>query len=440
MSTRLVGQEMTSLWTRQRGADWPTFLGPRSDNSSTETGILTKWPADGPRIVWQRELGEGYGIGSTSRGRFYQADRLGNLARLSCLHAETGQLLWKFEYPTSYVDMYGYDGGPRCSPVIEDDRVYLFGVEGMLHCLDAASGEPRWKCNTARRFGVVQNFFGVGSTPILCGDLLICIVGGSPEQDQSLPRGQLDRVTPNGSAIVAFDKMTGQVRYKTGNDLAGYAAPILARIGQRQWCFAFCRQGLLAFEPERGTIDFHLPWRSKKLESVNASTPVVVGNEVFISETYGPGSCLLRVSPGQYDIVWQDQLRRREKAMQAHWNTPIYHQGHLYGCSGRNPPDAELRCVEWKTGQVKWSEYTGRRSSLLYVDGHFVCLDERGKLQLIKANPKRLEVVAETVLSDGSGRSLLRYPCWAAPILSHGLLYVRGRERLVCLELIPERG
>ena len=432
--------ELSNLWTRKKGADWPNFLGPRLNSTSTETGILTTWPADGPKIVWQRELGEGYGIGSISRGRLYQFDRVANRARLSCLHAETGQSLWEFDYPTDFADMYGYDGGPRCSPVIEGNRVYILAPrEGCTACA-ASDGQLIWKCDTGERFGVIQNFFGVGSTPVLSGELLICIVGGSPAEDQSIPRGQLDRITPNGSAVVAFDKLTGEVRYKIGKDLAGYAAPVVANMGQRQWCFAFCRAGLLAFEPETGTVDFHYPWRSKKLESVNASTPVVIGNEVFISETYGPGSSLLRVRPGGYDVVWKDDLRRREKAMQAHWNTPIYHNGYLYGCSGRNPPDAELRCIEWKSGKVMWRVPTRSRSSLLYADGHFVCLGERGKLELIKANPSRLEVVAATILRDGEANNLLQYPCWAAPILSHGLLYVRGRGRVVCLELIPEKG
>ncbi len=140
--------------------------------------------------------------------------------------------------------------------------------------------------------------------------------------------------------------------------------------------------------------------------------------------------------------------KRRQKSMKMHWNTPIYHEGFLYGCSGRNSPDAELRCVEWQTGVVKWSFPTAAHIALMYVDGHFVGLEERGKLMLIKANPERYELVAdvqprapsEAVSADGVPQPrLLQSPCWAAPILSHGLLYVRGRDRLICFELIPDR-
>src|SRR5687768_5044528 len=133
--------------------------------------------------------------------------------------------------------------------------------------------------------------------------------------------------------------------------------------------------------------------------------------------------------------------------MQTHWMTPIYHEGYLYGSSGRHPYNAELRCIEWKTGKVMWSVPEMTRTSLLYIDGHFVCLGEYGQLTLFKANPQKYEPIAEgdfalaadeNALPQAGGRRLLAYPCWAAPVVSHGLLYVRGEERLLCLELIPE--
>ena len=183
------------------------------------------------------------------------------------------------------------------------------------------------------------------------------------------------------------------------------------------------------------------------LESVNASMPVVNGNDILVSECYRIGSSLLTIKGNGYEVTWKDDRRKREKALRAHWNTPIYLDGYLYGCSGRNKPDADLRCIEWKTGKVKWVKvfpgFLRERSSLLYVDGHFIYQGELGVLRLIKATPEKYEVVSEVVLRDPDEkeqpRALLREPCWAAPILSHGLLYVRGDERLACLELIPAR-
>src|SRR5688500_14027139 len=158
--------EATSLATRTAGIAWQTFLGPGGDSKSPETGILTKWPAAGPKLVWQRPLGTSYGMPTISRGRLFQFDRFGDSARVYCLNAETGEELWKFEYPTNYEDLYGYNNGPRCSPVVDGNRVYSYGAEGMLHCLNAADGSLVWKLDTLREFGVIQNFFGVGSTPV----------------------------------------------------------------------------------------------------------------------------------------------------------------------------------------------------------------------------------------------------------------------------------
>ena len=448
--------QVPDLGTRQQGVDWPRFLGPTGDSKSPETGILQRWPRQGPPIVWQREIHGGYGIGTVSRGRYFQMDRIGDRAILDCVNSQTGEHLWSFDYASDYADIFGYDGGPRCSPVIDGDRVYIFGSEGILHCLRVTDGEPIWKVDTQRQYGVVQNFFGVGSTPIVEGDLLIVQIGGSPPESQNVPPGRLDRVAGNGTCVVAFHKYTGEEKYRLSDELASYAAPVAATIDSRRWCFVFARGGLLGFAPTSGKLDFFYSWRASDLESVNASTPVVVGNEVFISETYGPGSSLLRVREGGYEIVWRDanpqaaRGRRTLHSMQTHWNTPIHHEGYLYGSSGRHSSDAELRCIEWSTGKVLWSEPGLTRCSLLYADGHFICLGEDGALRLIKANPQRYERVSEVILlaeedardaADrfGFGRQpLLKYPAWAAPILSHGLMYVRGRDRVVCLELIPE--
>ena len=273
-------EESTDNRPRQAraGSDWPYFLGPTADSKSTETGILAPWPEVGPPLLWQLPLGTGYGMPTIADGRLYQFDRLDDQARLRCLDRRTGKELWQFNYDTDFEDLYGYDNGPRCSPVLDDGRVYLFGAEGMLHCLDAAAGKLLWKIDTAEKFGVIQNFFGVGSTPVIEGDLLIVQIGGSPSDSKLAPPGRLDLVEGNGTGIVAFDKRTGEVKYAITDQLASYAGPKLATIDGRRWCFVFARGGLVGFEPASGKVDFEFPWRAKVLESVNASNPVVVGN------------------------------------------------------------------------------------------------------------------------------------------------------------------
>jgi outer membrane protein assembly factor BamB len=432
------------LGTRTTGSDWPCFLGPTGDSVSTEKGILSPWPKGGPRIVWERKLGAGYAMPSISRGRLFLFDRLRNRARLICCKSETGEELWRFEYPTDYRDKYGYSGGPRCYPVVDGDRVYIYGAEGMLHCVRVGDGKLVWKVDTQEAFSVVQNFFGVASTPVIEGGLLIAVVGGSPKGSDDSDFGSLKG---DNSGIVAFDKYTGKVKYRVTDELAGYAGPVMATIGERRWGFVFARSGLVGFEPATGKVDFHYPWRARVLESVNASNPVVVGDRVFISECYGPGSALLEVKPGACKEVWTDADKVRDKSMMCHWNTPIHVDGYLYGCSGRHEANGELRCIELATGKVMWREPNLSRTSLLLVDGHFVCLGEDGVLRLLKVNPKKYDEVSQLVLRpqkeggapDLTAEPLLLEPCWAAPILSHGLMYVRGRDRLVCLELIPAR-
>ena len=159
-------------------------------------------------------------------------------------------------------------------------------------------------------------------------------------------------------------------------------------------------------DPATGKVDFHYPWRARILESVNASLPVVVGDHVFISETYGPGSSLLKVKPGGYEVLWTDADKGRQKSMQCHWSTPIYHEGYLYGSSGRHDNNAELRCVELETGKVMWSRPGLTRTSLLMVDGYFICLAEEGHLALAQGEspPLRGNLVLRSAGSPQEAR------------------------------------
>ena len=341
--------------------------------------------------------------------------------------ATTGKELWRFEYPTDYEDMYGYNNGPRSCPVIDGERVYIFGVQGKLHCLSVSDGTLLWKVDTAARFNVVQNFFGTASTPIVEGDLLIAQIGGSPPGTPKDVWASNGKPPPNGTGIVAFNKHTGEVVYKTTDQLASYASPITATIDGRRWGFMFARDGLVGFEPTTGKLDFYYPWRCARIESVNASSPVVADDLVFISESYEVGSSVLQVYPGGYKVVWKDSPRR-EKSMKLHWNTAIHHEGYLYGCSSRHSSGGELRCVEIKTGKVVWAQRVNERASLLWVNDYFIYLGEYGGLMLLKCTPEKMEILSEAVPRDENGRQFIAYPAWSAPALSNGLLYVRGKD------------
>jgi outer membrane protein assembly factor BamB len=427
---------LKSLPQKSGGTDWPCFLGPDHNSASKEKGIVAPWPDSGLRVVWYEKAGQGYAAPSVSGKTLFLFDRDGKDARLRALDRKTGEAFWSFKYPTNYEDDFGYSNGPRCCPVIDGDRVYLHGAEGMFHCLAVDTGKEIWKVDTMQEFNVKPNFFGVGSAPLVEEDLLIVQIGGSSPDDDD---------KPSGTAIVAFDKLTGKVKYKLGDEFASYSSPVAAPIGDRRWCFVLARGGLIAFDPKTGTQDFHFPWRAPILASVNASNPVIVDDKVFISEAYGPGSALLKVKPGDYELLWSDK-RKREAGMKAHWVTPVYCNGYLYGDSGYRTPDADLRCLEFATGKIMWQTDDFGHSSLLMVDGHLICLTERGELRLLKVNPEKYDEVSRMIVrepgKDGNfnpkGRRLLEYPCWAAPVLAQGLLYVRGRDYIVCLELIAE--
>ena len=429
------------LRTRTDGIDWPGFLGPNRDSKSPETGIRTDWDSDPPPLAWHVELGEGYAAPSVARGRLFYFTRVRDQARLVAVRSETGEELWRSEYRTDYEDYYGYDGGPRAAPLVDGARVYALGADGMLRCHRVLDGEVLWERDVNAEYGVQQNFFGVASAPWVEDDLLIVAVGGSPPGAQNIHSG---RTEPNGTALVAFDKRTGKERYRLGDDLASYASPVVREIGGKRLGFHFARSRLILFDPKDGRELDGFGWRARRLTSVNAANPVVVGNRVLLTESYEKGAVLLEydghaeAGEGGFRPVWQDGPRNQ--AIAAHWNTPVHHEGVVYVSSGEKSPNAELRAVDWATGEVHWSQPRLARTQLLYVDGHFVVQSEGGDLLLVRATPESYQQVAHLRLRaevDGRTVDLLRYPAWAAPVLAHGVLYVRGRGRLAALELIP---
>ncbi|HEX3797415.1 MAG TPA: PQQ-binding-like beta-propeller repeat protein [Verrucomicrobiae bacterium] len=427
------------------GEDWPNFLGPRSNGTSTETGLLDKWPTNGPPIVWDKALGAGYGAPSVLGNRLVVHHRINNDEIVECLAADTGKSLWHYGYPSQFVDPYGYNNGPRCTPLLTSNFCFTFGAEGKLLCLDLATGKLVWQRDTAVDFKVPEAFFGVGSTPILEGGLLLVMVGGQPN-----------------SGMVAFDPATGKtvwesvgqknwegvpmtgwpgervVHWQDWEKQASYSTPIAVTIhGQRQ-VLCLMRQGLVSLDPKTGAVNFSFWFRSAANDSVNAITPVVVDDLIFISGAYYKvGSVVLRVNPDGKGVsqVW------RGTSLEIHWNTPIYHDGYLYAFSGRNEPDARMRCVEFATGKLIWdvdeswvkhSTLTpavfGRGSSI-FADGKIISVGEGGILGLFKPNPQNAEEICRFQVPQ------LHHPCWAAPVLSRKKLYLRSEDHLVCVDL-----
>jgi len=440
-----------SIASRTKGHDWPRMLGSNYDSRSLEVGVETSWPKNGLRILWTADTGVGYGNGVASGGRWFQFDRFGDKERLDCRNAETGARLWSWQAPVEYRDAYGYNNGPRCSPVVDEDRVYVYGVTGTLACLSVVDGKEIWRRDINEEYNVIQNFFGVGASPLVYQDKLIMMVGGSPKGRNANVANALS----DGTAMVALDKRTGIELYRIGKYLASYSAPVIQTIDGKEWCLAFVREGLLAFDPKDGTQESFFPWRAKSIESVNAASPVVWRDRVLVSECYELGTAILAKDPsGDWQAVYRDPESRKEQTVRAHWSTPLLVGDRIFASSGRNGPDTDFRSVDLKSNNegpggkqkvslsVHWQIRNRDRMTGLLVDGHAVLLGEFGGLQIISTAEDRWRVLSEMnldqIFDPKDGRPLVEAPSWAPPVLSRGLLYVRGATKVVCLELIKE--
>jgi outer membrane protein assembly factor BamB len=419
--------------------DWPAFLGPTHNAVSTETKLSRKLP---PPLIWEFAKGTSYTSPAIVGDRLVFVHRLADEEIVECLHAETGASRWRFGYATAFEDRYGYNNGPRSSPVIDGERVFVLGAEGKLHCLDLGSGRVVWRRDLRADYKVPQDFFGTASTPLVEGRLLIVNVGA-----------------PGGPCVVGLDTATGGEAWRAGREWGpSYASPVPAVVHGRRRVFVFAggesdppAGGLMSIDPANGRVDFAFPWRSRSFESVNASCPVIFDNKVLVSASYRTGSALVEVRPDfTHRVAWTTGQ------FALHFNTPIYRDGYLYGFDGRNEPDASLACVDAASGRIVWRETPewtdsaetrsgGRqqhtvgtyRGSLLAADGQFLCLGELGHLLWMDLTPKGYREVSRAWLFPAR-------ESWTLPVLSRGLLYVaqntldivrRTGPRLLCYDL-----
>jgi outer membrane protein assembly factor BamB len=431
--------------------DWPRLLGPNFDSVaihfSESVDVIQK-----PSPIWKIDVGDGYGIGPVSDGIYYHFDAVPDREsasrgrsdqineRLRAFRFDDGQELWSAESANSYADMYGYESGPRTIPTIDGDQIFTMGVGGQVNCRRISDGELVWSVDTSVLYGVVQNFFGVGGSPLVTDRQVIVMVGGSPAADGDIAPGRLDQVSPNGTLMVAFDRQTGQEIWKTGDDLASYSSPRTITIDNKTFVLIFARDALWMIDPVNGEVCWKHPHRAAILESVNAMVPVVSGNQVFISECYEVGSALLEVSTDGAKVVWQDPARdRRGQSMRCHWSTPILVDGYLYGCSGRNAPDCDFRCVEWSTGKIMWTGLDRQRSSVTRMGDYLLIWDERARATVLRINPEKMEIVSQCSF-DGTDADetptealVLEYPCWSAPVVIGDQLLLCGDRNVACL-------
>ena len=384
--------------------DWPQYLGPNRNGTYAGPPLLETWGPSGPKVVWRKQVGQAFAGPAVVQNRVLLFHRVGNEEVLESLDAKTGAPVWRYAYPTTYRDDFGFDEGPRAVPVVADGIVYTFGAQGQLHAVDLAKGTRVWSEDTMKRFNVPKGYFGAGGSPLVEGGRVIANIGGDK------------------AGVAAFDAKTGKVVWTATDDDASYSSGVAATIGGRRVAVFLTRDNLLGLDPATGMIQFQRRWRARIAASVNAATPLVIGDLIFVSAEYGPGAGVMRVEGSKLVDLWNS-----DEALSNHYATSVHHQGYLYGYHGRQEFGPSFRAVELKTGAVKWSQDQFRAGSVLLAGDRLVIVREGGELVLAPASPQGFKPIARAQILPGVLRPY--------PAIADGFLYVRNENTLLCLDL-----
>jgi outer membrane protein assembly factor BamB len=337
-------------------------------------------------------------------GRVILFHRIGDKEVVEALDAATGGGIWRFEYATQYRDDFGFDEGPRAAPTVAEGRVYTFGAEGMLHCLDFATGKKIWSVDTRRQFQVAKGYFGTAGAPLVDGGRVLMNIGGAT------------------AGLAAFDAASGKVIWTVPNQEASYSSPVAATIQGSRHALFFTRSGFVDVDPASGKVRYELPWHARMKASVNAATPVVVDDFVFVSASYGTGAVLLQAGSSGWKKVWDS-----DDALTNHYATSVYKDGFLYGYHGRQEEGQSLRCIEFKTGKVKWNVDGFGAGTVTLAGDKLLLMREGGELVLAAASPAAFRQISTAKVLPPTVR--------AYPAIAGGRMYVRNEKTLVCVNL-----
>ncbi|MYD59851.1 MAG: PQQ-binding-like beta-propeller repeat protein [Gemmatimonadetes bacterium] len=381
-------------------ADWPQWLGPNRTGISFETGLLTTWAKDGPTVVWEKELGEGFSGISVAEGRVYTMFSAGEDEFAVCLDEETGEEIWRFRTGAKYYERQG-GNGPRSQPTVDGDRVFVLSAEGWLYALNAKDGKKLWLVDLYDGLGSRVPKFGFSTSPLVEGDLLLLEVG-----------------TRQGT-FIALDKTNGAVKWASQRDVVSYSSPIAVDIaGIRQVVFV-SGEAAVGLSPADGSLYWRFPWSTSY--DLNVATPILVPpDRIFISSGYDHGAALLQISQDGDGLsvkkVWES------RGMKNHFGTSLLIGDYIYGFD-----NAILKCIEAETGKEQWKRRGYGKGTLIYADGQLIILSDKGKLALADASPTGFrEKVSAQVLSG---------KCWTPPTLANGKIFVRDMHRIVCMDV-----
>ncbi|MGB9597126.1 MAG: PQQ-binding-like beta-propeller repeat protein [Candidatus Poribacteria bacterium] len=380
------------LWIKSSIAeDWYQWRGPNRDGVSQEKGWSTKWADSGPTILWKISVGTGYSSVVVSKNRVYTIGNVDKTDTVYCLDANKGSVIWKYSYPC-VADGAGYPG-PASTPTIDGDFVYTLSREGHLFCFDANTSKVIWSKHIADDLGAKSPDWGFACSPQIVGDKLILAVGVN----------------------IALNKKTGDLIWKTQDYHGGYSSPFVFKYENKSLLAIFNTVGLMIFNLDDGKEIARAEWKTDW--NVNAVTPIVSGSDIFISSNYNVGGAVYRFDGKSLTQIWKN------KNMRNHFNNCVLWQGYLYGFDME-----QLRCIDFKTGAVKWTQRGLGMGSVMIADGKLIALGDNGILAIAEAVPDGYKELARAKVLDGL--------CWTVPILSNGKIYCRNHEGdLVCLDV-----
>ena len=394
--------------------DWAQWRGPNRDGMSPETGLLKEWPAGGPRLVWKSTgLGGGYGGPAIAAGRIYLGGYVGDEDVVRALEETTGKQIWSAKVgpiPKATGPGQGIDrnDGPRATPTIDGDRLYMLGAGGRLVCLETATGKESWRKEFAADLGGrMMSGWGYAESVLVDGDRVVCTPG-----------------SPKGTAA-ALDKRTGKLLWQSAalTDKAAYSSIVIANLaGVRQYV-VFTDQHVAGIAPADGKVLWQAPRPGK---TAVVPTPVVQGDHVFVASGYGVGCNLFKVSKSADGLAAEEIYANRD--LVNHHGGVVLIGDHLYGHSDTKG----WVCMEFKTGKVVWADRGVGKGSVTYADGHLYCRSEGGAgiAALVEATPKGY---VEKGRFDQPHRSSKN--SWPHPVIAGGRLYLRDQDILLCYDL-----
>jgi outer membrane protein assembly factor BamB len=380
---------VTGLWAGSARADWTSYRGPLQNGVSSEK-LAT--PTSELRQLWKTNVGIGTSSVVVSGEHAFTMGNVRNKDVVYCFDAASGREVWKYEYRLAS-DPRMFEGGPAATPTLDGNRVYTVSHQGDLFCLDAATGKPLWYKHYQQDFRGKRPQWGFAGSPLVEGSLLIVDVGA------------------RGASTIALDKTSGKIVWKSGDDDAGYASPIAADIAGKRTIVMFKATALVGLDAASGRELWRQAWKTSY--DVNAATPLVVGNRIFVSSGYGHGCGLFEVTGSGVSERWQN------KNLKAHINTPVIWQGSIYGSDGDASSKSPLVCLDLETGKVKWEEKIGG-GSLVVADGKLVILSELGELIIGDATPNGFKPALR--------QQVLGKRCWVQPTFANGRIFCRNNN------------